>query len=708
MMKPWYRSPLILFVAFISSAIFPETGSGKSDRVISLDGSWEITQGKADVLPSVFGHLVPVPGLIDMAEPPFSEVGIKSERREVFWYKRKFRLNQPLPDFVILKIHKVKYGARLYINGQFVDQHWPCFTPATFDIKNFLYTDGRENEIIVAVGADRTSIPEGRPSGWDFEKYRYIPGIYDHVEILLSRSPRIVNIQIIPQPESSTIRVVSEIESAADPWQGRLNYRINEKLSGEIVVVDTSAVVELSAKSRQTITRTLAIENCRLWSPDDPFLYELTVGTDYDTKNTAFGMRTFRFDRSTGRALLNGRPYMMRGTNVCIYRFFEDSLRGDKPWRSEWVRRLHEKFKTMNWNSIRYCIGFPPEEWYGIADELGFLIQDEFPIWLLSKAPEYPRSSYIREEYSDWMRERWNHPCVVIWDAQNESRTPETAKAVQTVRHLDLTNRPWENGWEGPPGPDDVQEIHPYLFIKGYKDAKSFFHFEDIADVSATPAAHLKEKRYKIPVLINEYAWLWLNRDGSPTTLTKNWYNQYFGPQSSAEQRFDLYARYLAALTEFWRSSRQYAGVLHFCGLGYARSGELPRPQGGATSDHFIDLEALTFEPHFEQLVRDAFSAVGLMIDFWQEKADPGQKSDIRLVLLNDLYQDWQGDVTLYFNKEGQKNQLQMQSCNVPSLAKSEAVFSVTFPDQPGTYELTAEIKVNGRKVKSLRRIQIE
>ena len=38
----------------------------------------------------------------------------------------------------------------------------------------------------------------------------------------------------------------------------------------------------------------------------------------------------------------------------------------------------------MNWNSLRYCIGFPPDFWYDIADEEGILLQDEFPIWLLN------------------------------------------------------------------------------------------------------------------------------------------------------------------------------------------------------------------------------------------------------------------------------------------------------------------------------------
>ena len=41
----------------------------------------------------------------------------------------------------------------------------------------------------------------------------------------------------------------------------------------------------------------------------------------------------------------------------------------------------------MHWNSVRYCIGFPPEMWYDIADEEGLLIQDEFPIWYWDKWP---------------------------------------------------------------------------------------------------------------------------------------------------------------------------------------------------------------------------------------------------------------------------------------------------------------------------------
>ena len=110
-----------------------------------------------------------------------------------------------------------------------------------------------------------------------------------------------------------------------------------------------------------------------------------------DAVKVRFGMRSFGFEPATSGPCSTASPTSCAARNVCVYRFFEDAERGDLPWRAEWVRRLHQQFKTMHWNSIRYCIGFPPEIWYDIADEEGFLIQDEFPIWLLGKAAREPR-----------------------------------------------------------------------------------------------------------------------------------------------------------------------------------------------------------------------------------------------------------------------------------------------------------------------------
>jgi len=485
-----------------------------------------------------------------------------------------------------------------------------------------------------------------------------------------------------------------------------ISYEVTEVSTGRLVgSVESSGIAFSFGTTKLNVS--ILIEDCRLWTPENPFLYELKVNTGADIMRVRFGMRSFRFDKESGRAVLNGKPYIMRGTNVCAYRFFEDAERGDKPWRKEWVRRLHRKFKSMHWNSIRYCIGFPPEIWYEVADEEGFLIQDEFPIWLLSKAPENPQSEKIIPEYTEWMRERWNHACVVIWDAQNESVTEETGKALSAVRHLDLSNRPWDNGWAAPESSTDYLESHPYLFSSVQWGRKAF-HLSDLANTSGRPRVRDAQKDFKLPIIINEYAWLWLNRDGTTTCLTDKVYESLLGPNSTTEQRRELYGRYLAALTEFWRCHRECAGVLHFCGLGYSRAGDKPRPEGGATSDHFIDLESLAFEPNFERYVRDAFSPVGLMIDFWDEEISGGAERPVKVFVINDLHEEWKGTVKLRIVRGSSTVSEQTKDCTVEPLGREILTFDQKFPQQVGEYQVIGElIKVDGSVVRSLRDFKI-
>jgi hypothetical protein len=665
--------------------------------------------------------MIAVPGLIDMAKPPFKEVGKKSDLRQAFWYRRTFKLEGEIPAVAILKIHKARYGTKVFLNGKVVGEHLPCFMPGYLDLKRYLKGNGQANELIIRVGADRESLPQDMPTGWDFEKYLFIPGIYDSVELILTGSPYIANVQVVPKllagPAAGQVQVRLEIKLGAPATnlnqQLNVSLKVREAKSGKLVFARSERLDrKFSANSLDTLDTGWRLDEmtggARLWTPDAPFLYELEIGIGADAVRTRLGIRDFHFDPETGRAILNRRPYFLRGSNVTVYRFFEDAERGDKPWRAEWVRRLHKKFKTMHWNALRYCIGFPPELWYDIADEEGFLIQDEFPIWLLGKAPENPRAEKIIPEYTEWMQERWNHPCVVIWDAQNESYTAETGKALQAVSSLDLSNRPWENGWGEPQSPTDCVEAHPYLFIRAWQ-GKEPFRLRDMAKVSGLPTLQKPQRKIKAPILINEYAWLWLTRDGQPTCLTDKVYASLLGPNSTIEQRRVLYAKYLAAKTEFWRCHRQCAGVLHFCGLGYSRSGDKPRPEGGATSDHFTDLEKLAFEPSFGKYVRDAFNPVGLMLDFWADEVEPSAKQQLKVFVINDLYQDWQGKVELRVLKGNKSLTAQSQSCTVPSLGREILSFPVTMPEEAGNYTLMAKLADRkGKPVRSLRDFQVK
>jgi hypothetical protein len=710
-------SALPLAICLILSAI-PMRASDSLRDVIDLNGEWMIAEGSMTKRPESFNHRVPVPGLVDMATPSFEFAGIELPQREAYWYRRTFRIDRELPATAWLKIHKARFGVRVWLNDQDLGEYLPSFTPGWFDLRSALRGNGAENELVIRMGADRRALPDGMAKGFDFEKKVYLSGFYDSVEIILTGLPRIINIQTVPDLEQERIRVVAEIETRPSGHPFKLEAVVTEQASGTRVG-ETSLPVAIDKESGMTkVDFSVPIANQRLWSPEDPFLYNLHLSTGADAMTVRFGMRSFRFDAASKRAMLNGKRYSLRGTNVPIFRFFEDSERGDLPWNDAWVRRLYRKFKDMHWNSIRFCIGFPPESWYRIADEEGFLIQDEYPVWLLGnqpipdsdpKLPPDPVSAeYLIPEFTEWMRERWNHPCVVIWDAQNESITRETGKAIRAVRHLDLSNRPWENGWGEPQAVTDCVESHPYLFNRGIYNDQPPFRMNQMPTVEKVPNLLPDQMAVDAPILVNEYAWLWLNRAGDPTTVTRTVYPFLLGPDSTADQRRELQARYLAALTEFWRSYRTSVGVLHFSALSFSRRGDIPQPIGGATSDHWADVAHLQWQPYFEQYVRDAFSPVGIMLDFWEEQIAPGTRRTLTVRAINDLGDPWVGEIRLTIAQDDRPTSIQARPVSIEAYGDVEVSFEVALPADRGPCLLKAElVRDEDPPVASRRMVQV-
>ena len=691
-----------LSLAFaLAGCVAPRAGTPPR-RTLNLDGTWQIAEGTKDAPSTQFNRTVPVPGLVDLAQPPFIEPGPKvtsrdsitqkDPRREAFWYRRTFTLAGPLSPVATLKVGKALFGTRVILNGRLLGDHAPCFTPGFFDARAAMKIG--ENELLIRVGADRDAVTTAVPSGFDFEKERYIPGIFDSVELLLSGTPNIVNVQVAPDVSNRQARVRVWLQNTT---AGDVTVEVHEAKSGKLAGKTSG---RMTPAPEQVLDATVPLANGHLWSPEDPFLYELTVRTSGDEFRMRFGLREFKFDPATGRALLNGQPYPLRGSNITLYRFFEDPDRGDLPWREAWVRLLHRRVKDMHWNSLRYCIGFPPEAWYRIADEEGILIQDEFPIWFGGTGwgawPKELKTDELAKEYGEWLRERWNHPCVAIWDANNETTTDQTAPAIRQVRGLDLSDRPWDNSYNPLQQPGDCFESHPYHFI----DAN--FKLARLAKESPVPQGNDLRNDGQHAVIINEYGWLWLNRDGTPTTLTKKLYENLLGKNSTTEQRRQLYARYLAAETEFWRCHRKAAGVLHFTALGYSRP-------DGQTSDHWLDVKDLAWEPEFYRYVRDAFAPVGLMIDAWAETYPAGQAHAFPVIVINDLYADWHGIARCRLLRAGAVVEEQTQACTVLALGDRQLTFAIKIPAEPGAYQLEAALSKPGAElVRSLRDFQVK
>jgi len=703
-----------IFISVLCCAVlvFFSACEGKR-QTISLDGDWAIAK-TAGELPEKFTSVAPVPGLVDLAAPAIDTAGTHYSDGW-YWYQHKFTPKKTDFEKIELKIYKAKYHTKVYVNGKFAGENLYCFTPSYFDIKPFLLPAGQTNEIVIGVGC-RPQMPDSIPDGNDFEKIKYIPGIYDQVEITCSNKPYITNIQCAPDIVNEKLRVVAEIETDS-PKDLKLRYGITEAASGKTVVSQKIDPDVIWHRGIAKIKFEVDMKGAKLWTPETPFLYQLSLSTGKDDKQVKFGMRSFRFDPEKKIALLNEKPYYPRGTNVCIFRFFEDPDRSVLPWDQQWTVSLHERFKDMHWNMMRYCIGFPPERWYEICDSLGFMLQDEYPYWGDNQFKPNVKAPQLAEEYSRWMRERWNHPSVVIWDGQNESITEETGKAIGMVRGLDLSNRPWENGWSAPVDKTDVCESHPYLYVEYFNDKnlqepkegykKDFFGTIRIPNNNAQERLSKAGDSVKFdnPALINEYGWLWLNRNGTTTTLTDRVYVVLWnGKNLTPQQRFEIYGRRLAELTEYWRAHRQAAGVLHFCGLGYSRS-EAPR---GQTSDHFIDIRNLTFEPAFYKYMKPAFAPVGLMIDTWEKEYQKGAKINVPVFVTNDLEQPFNREIQLSILLDDKVISTYKKEVNVKPYEVSTIPFEVVIPDKAGNYLMKCEYTLDGDNVFSLRDIPVK
>lgn len=704
---------------------------------ISLSGTWEVAESLDNEVPSDFSRRIPVPGLMDLAQPPFDSSGCTYldlgredtvqpySRRNYFWYKKTFELNCDSKEFAILKLHKVKFGHAVYVNGHYVGKYNFCFTPSYFDIHPYLNYHG-SNELLIRVGATPQMLPDSIPFGFEIEKSLYYPGIYDRVELYFGNYPYIENIQVVPDIKQHTVTAYVYLENGKMQSDFSLRYKIKEKTNGKVVSRGIVSNLHLNRNQKDTIKVIVKIPTCRLWSPERPFLYELEIESPGDARKVTFGMREFKFDPETRMAMLNGKIYYLRGTNIAIHRFFEDTVRKKLPWDRHWIEKMHEEFKDMHWNSYRFHVGFAPEIWYEVADEKGFLIQDEYAIWALflkdknmysTMQQHRHKASVLSQEYERWMKERWNHPSVVIWDAQNETWWDETGKAIEMVRHLDLSNRPWDNGFSPPQRNTDMIESHPYLFA--HDQALTFNvrreyptegllahdlgrHPEPFNDPNMYEPPAIG--KYENPVIINEYGWIWLYRNGSASSVAEpiwEFYHQFDTP----EKRWEWRGRVIAAKTEYWRSRRDVAGVQHFCMLTCDRPWE-PRSQ---VSDDWMDVTNLIMQPKFKRYVKPAFSPVGVFIDKFDRVYPSDKEINIPVVLFNDLAENWNGDLILII-KQGEKivKQKQMENLSINPYQKIIYEFITNVPSNAGVYEMIAEIKHKKEIVFSSRLFWVE
>ncbi len=228
------------------------------------------------------------------------------------------------------------------------------------------------------------------------------------------------------------------------------------------------------AKGETLYKEQFELNNCKLWSPEQPNLYTIeTVISDsnmqeIDRYNTTFGVRITKFVPNEG-FFLNGKNYKFKG--VCLHH--DGGVVGVAVPDSIWKKRL-ALLKEMGCNSVRTAHNPFSPEFYNICDQMGIMVMDEiFDGWDTAKAP-YDYGLYFNDYHEidsiDFIKRDRNHPSVVIWSIGNEVRNmkPELTKKLQDIFHKYDESRAVTCGIQGVSEESDKNRA--VLDVAGYND----------------------------------------------------------------------------------------------------------------------------------------------------------------------------------------------------------------------------------------------
>ncbi|WP_308434329.1 glycoside hydrolase family 2 protein, partial [Streptomyces anandii] len=219
-----------------------------------------------------------------------------------------------------------------------------------------------------------------------------------------------------------------------------------------------------TATGRTGAPLTLRIPHARLWSPEDPFLYDLKVSVGGDRVGSYFGMRSVAVRKVNGvpRTVLNGKPVFMMAT--LDQGFWPDGLyTAPSDEALAYDLRMHKK---MGFNAVRKHIKVEPDRWFYWADRLGLMVWQDMPAMTAGVDPSTAARAEYEREMKQMIDEHISSPSVVMWVVFNEGwgqydvgRVADQAKSWDPTR---LVNNMSGLNLGADGGAGDIMDEHGY------------------------------------------------------------------------------------------------------------------------------------------------------------------------------------------------------------------------------------------------------
>lgn len=434
----------------------------------NLNGEWEYAiKPVGEVEPASFDGNILVPFAVESSLSGVQkEVGEKNE----LWYKRSFTVPAKWKGKdVMLNFGAVDWKAEVFVNDVLVGSHKGGYTPFSFNITPFLKGSGVQKLVVrVWDPSDKGYQPIGKqtsnPQGiW----YTSVTGIWQTVWLEPVASNHITAVKSIPNVDANALNVTV---GASTPCVTSIV---------EVKLLDKGAVVA-SAKGVQGQELRLGVKNPTLWSPENPYLYDMSITLSQNGKvidqvksYTAFRKISVEKDKNgILRMCLNNKPLFHYGPL-------------DQGWWPDGLYTaptdealLYDIKKTKEWgfNMIRKHVKVEPARWYYHCDKEGILVWQDMPSgdmgnrWEPHKyngGTDKERSvESVANYYQEWkeiMDLGVSHPSIVVWVPFNEAWGQfDTEKVVAWTKAYDPSRlvNPASGGNHRPCG--DILDLHNY------------------------------------------------------------------------------------------------------------------------------------------------------------------------------------------------------------------------------------------------------
>ena len=377
------------------------------------------------------------------------------------WYQRN--INIPAEwngKKILLHFGAADYETKVYLDGKMVGEHKGAGSSFNFDITSYVKAGQQANLVVRVYDNLRGGMqPGGKQCTALYSagcSYTRVTGIWQTVWMEAVNEQALKNVFAIPDIDQQQLVVRPEFYN-----EGNDNTLTVEVKDGKKTVAKRTS----QASNQSTIV--LPIKNAHLWSPEDPYLYDVkyTVknaqGEVIDEVSSYMGMRKVHI--SGGYFYLNNKPYFQR--LVLDQGYYPDGI-----WTApsdEALRQDIEMSKAVGFNGARLHQKVFEERYYYWADKQGYLTWGEEASWVLNINNELAVRNFLTEWAEIVVRDR-NHPSLVTWTPLNETWNATPGVYVRFVNDLyDLTKaidptRPINDASGDSHVKTDIWSVHDY------------------------------------------------------------------------------------------------------------------------------------------------------------------------------------------------------------------------------------------------------